>query len=395
MSPRKARLVLLERRRRRANRFTPPLNRSDRAHFWRHVIIGLTAIIGIMTSICMYMAVSGWKAHARDLGFASLASGKLQTINTGLKDATDLLYSLRAYFESLDHPVTKTEFEAFAQSLRARVPGLHATDWAPRVPAAERDAFEQSMRSAGYPDFQIKQRDPDGKMVRAMGRAEYFPIVFAEPAEASRPVIGYDVGSETQRGIAVARAVLTDKPAATPPVQLITMPRIRGAIMSFIAVHTGYGADGAPRPVAGVVLGAFRNGRNGRERTRHKGQPFGLDLYVYDPNGRSGDRLVFWHSADGKPAPAEDSLRAMRHWQGTLDLVDQHWGAILTPADAAADRVVDPTAVVVLVAGLLMTTVVVGYMWFAHYRAWHLERLTTDLSKTSEELRRNGVNWTI
>ena len=114
---------------------------SGPRHRWRHAIIVLTAIVGSLASIGMFVMIGGWQAHVRQLAFANLASDYLQTVNSGVKDATDLLYSLRAYFESRDDPVSRTEFETFSHTLRARLPGLRDTGWAPHVTAAERPAF--------------------------------------------------------------------------------------------------------------------------------------------------------------------------------------------------------------------------------------------------------------
>jgi diguanylate cyclase (GGDEF)-like protein len=116
-----------------------------------------------------------------------------------------------------------------------------------------------------------------------------------------------------------------------------------------------------------------------------------LDMYVFDPNGPIGDRLIYWHSTSGKPAPTEASLQAMRHWQGTLEMVDQRWGTILTPSDPSDNGMADRTALAVLIAGLIMMISIVAYLWFSLRRTQHLERLTTDLRETTEELRRHGV----
>lgn len=156
-----------------ANRHADDMNR----HAWRYLIIVLTGIVGIVASAGIFVAIGGWQAHVAEVRFTSLARDDLQTINSGLKDATDLLYSMRAYFESLDHRPTRAEYLAFSSSLRERVVGLRDTGWAPRVTAAGRDRFEHAIRASGLPDFQIVQRGADGKMVRAGDRAEYFPIL--------------------------------------------------------------------------------------------------------------------------------------------------------------------------------------------------------------------------
>ena len=141
----------------------------------------LIGIVGVCASIGMFAAIDGWQKHVAELRFYSEARDRLRTINSGLNDATDLLWSMRAYFESMRHPVSRAEYLAFSAALRDRVVGLRDTGWAPRVTAGERDAFEHEVQASGLPDFQIVERDADGKLVRAADRAEYFPILYSDP----------------------------------------------------------------------------------------------------------------------------------------------------------------------------------------------------------------------
>ena len=364
---------------------------------WRYAMIFLTGIIGLLASIGMFVAINSWQARVADLRFSSLARDHLQTINSGLADATDLLFSIRAYFESLDHLPTRTEFQAFSRSLRERVVGLRDTGWAPRVTAGERDQFEREVQAAGFPDFQIVERSPDGKMVRAKDRAEYFPILYSDPGEINRPVFGFDLASESMRKRVIARARSTDLPAATPPVKLMNIQRPNGGLMSFIPVNTKRDkahpeADGdAPPRIEGIVLGAFETAAMIENILKTKVRLVGLDMYVFDPNGPIDNQLISWHSASGKPPPSEESLLAEQHWQGTLELVDQRWGVIFVPTHGLDAGITDSTAGAALLGGLIMTMSIVGYLWFSLRRTQQLERLTTSLRETTEELQRNGV----
>src|SRR5690242_746936 len=156
--------------------------RATHVRAGRRVILVVTAILGVLASVGMFLTTRNWQARVTELRFAGLACDHLQAINAGLRDANELLYALRAYFESLDHPPTRTEYLAFAGSMRDRVAGLRDAGWAPHVTAAERDAFEQQVHASGLPDFQITERNASGRLVRALDRPEYFPILYADPA---------------------------------------------------------------------------------------------------------------------------------------------------------------------------------------------------------------------
>jgi diguanylate cyclase (GGDEF)-like protein len=352
----------------------------------RYGIIVVTSLIGVFISIGLFIAIGNWQAHLEEVRFSSLARDHLQIINSGLKDATDLLYSMRAHFESLDHGVSRTEYQAFSHSLRERVVGLRDTGWAPRVTAAARDDFEQAIRATGFPDFQILERNAEGKLVPAGKRDEYFPILYSDPDELNRSIMGFDLTSEAMRSRVVARARQTDRPAATPPIKLMNMQRPNGGIMSFIPV-----IGLAKGETAGVVLGAFETSTMIENILATKLNLVGLDMYVFDPVAAPLNRLIYWHSASGKPPPAEASLLGQRHWQGTLELIDQHWGAILVPTAAFDAGVSDATGLVVLAGGLTMTGSIVAYLLISLRRTQQLEKLTASLRETTEELQRNGA----
>jgi diguanylate cyclase (GGDEF)-like protein len=356
---------------------------------WRRVMIVMTAIFGTMASVAMFAAINGWRAHVRQLAFANLAGDYLQTVNFGLRDATDLLYSLRAYFESRAGPVSRTEFESFSYALRTRMPGLRDTGWAPLVPAAQRETFEQAVRRSGIENFRIFERDAAGRDVPAGDRAAYFPILYSEPGLINRVVMGFDIGSEPVRNEAIMRALATDKPAATPPVRLVNVQRPNGGIMSFIPVRPA-GALTTDPPV-GVIMGAFETAAIIENILATKVRLVRLDIYVFNPDAPPGDRLIYWHGANGQTAPGEQSLMAAPHWLGTLELLDQRWGALLTPSDPVDYAKTDRASRAVLAGGLFTTASFVVYLWLSHRRTLELERLAADLHETTAELRRNGA----
>jgi diguanylate cyclase (GGDEF)-like protein len=359
---------------------------------WRCLALLLIGIIGSCVSIGMFAAIDGWERHVAELRFSSEARDRLRTINSGLNDATDLLWSMRAYLETMRHPVSRAEYVAFSAALRSRVVGLRDTGWAPRVTAAARDAFERAVRATGVPDFQIVERGADGKLVRAADRAEYFPVLYSDPSEINRPIIGFDLASESTRNVVLERARVTDRPAATPPLQLINMHRPNGGLLSFMPVRSSDAATaGEPAPIAGFVLAAFETEAMIGNILATKLNLGHLDLYVFDPNGAPGRRLIYWQTASGLPVPDDVSLLAAPHWQGTLELVDQQWSAIFVPSAASVPGFVNRTALAVLAGGLTATGSLVFYLWSSFRHTRHLEMLTINLRETTEELRRNGM----
>ncbi len=365
---------------------------NARTHIGRYLIVILTGVTGLLASSFMFVAIETWQTHLAELKLTGLASNHLQTINAGLKDATDLLYSLRAFCKSVDHPVTRNEYQTFSHTLRERVPGLRDTGWAPRVTRAGRAAFEREIQASGIPNFQIMDRNAEGKLTRAGERDEYFPILYSDPGEINRPVMGLNLISEPMRSRAIARARATDQPAATPPVKLMNMQRPNGGLMSFIPVNGKIvlGTE-VSNPIAGVVLGAFETAAMIENILATKLHLAELNMYVFDPDGPKGNRLIYWHAANGEPAPDEETVMLAPHWQGTLEIVDQRWAAIFLQVGTPVGAMAHWNAVAVLASGLTVTASIVAYLLFSLHRTQRLEKLTIDLRETSDELRRNGA----
>jgi diguanylate cyclase len=357
-----------------------------------YITIAVTVVVGILASIGADLIVARGEYRLAQLSFVELAKDHLEAIDADLDHATDLLYTLRDFIQSTDHPVSRAEYQAFAKSQRTRIDGLRDTGWAPRVSADEREEFERTVRADGFADFEIREQGAAGTLVRAGQRTEYFPILYPDPVERTPKVLGFDIASEPVRDATLRRALATGRSAATPPMQLITVKHAAGGFLSFLPV---FGKDKPHDQPLGFVLGMFETGwmidRILAARTRLTG----LDIYFYNPAAPAGDRLIYWHPAASGPVPApiptEASLLSRLHWNATFQVVDQIWGAILVPANDLGSRRDGWHAILALCSGLTMTTMVVAYLVISIRRTMQLEHLTANLRVTTADLQAKGV----
>jgi PAS domain S-box-containing protein len=108
----------------------------------------------------------------------------------------DQLEGLARFLEG-SQPVDRNEFHQFAGFLDRNM-AAQAWAWVPRVPDAERSAFERTLREGGSPGFRIWQREADGGSAPASGRDAYYPVCYVEPPECPQVAPGFDLGSDTQ-----------------------------------------------------------------------------------------------------------------------------------------------------------------------------------------------------
>lgn len=173
--------------------------------------------------------------------------------------ATAYVAVLRAaaiLFETLDR-VPPEVFSRYIEQdvLDTRVGGAQGIGWTPTVRPGTAQAFVAARHAEGQPDFQIW---PDANAPRVMQ-----PIVELQPHVPDNvAVIGFDMASEPNRRVAMARAALTGMPVSSAPVHL-AQDRHRAALPGFLIYMPVYDtaalAEGAPRPAAlrGFVYSPF------------------------------------------------------------------------------------------------------------------------------------------
>lgn len=354
----------------------------------RHLAIVLTAVLGLLATFGAAALVLSWEYRLAEVDFDSRAKSFRTAINADLVEARSLLYTMAAFIESRDSPVSRREFERFSNVFRNRMVGLRDVGWSPRITLAERRSFERLARVTGYPGYRIFENGPHHRRISARMRPEYYPLLFTEAQSAKEHVVGFDILSSPVRAAAIERALRTGQPAATPPTNVMSVRRRNGGVIGYMAV--GRSRVNTNAPVArGVVLGVFDVVPMIDHSILAKAQSAGLDLFLLDPAQPPGHRLIFWRpaAATDRPPPLESTLRSMRHSTGTIELIDQRWEAIVTPATPLRYLHWSPLAAMVFGVGLTMTAMIVAYLVVSLRRARRLEALTASLHHNAEQIR--------
>jgi diguanylate cyclase len=281
----------------------------------RYIGVILTVLIGGSASIGAFLAVAHSDAVVAESSFVDRAKSYERALNLHLSNAAGVLYTLKAYFETTTAPVTAADYEAFSASLRARLVGLRDTGWSPRVARNERATFERSVQAAGFPGFQITERNAEGMLVRAQERDDYFPILYSDPSAPNKIVQGYYVGSERLRRQAIQTALSTGKPTATPPITLVNQNRQQEGFISFLPVYNsdrpGNQSDSA---LKGVIFDVFETGQMIEDVLASRMHLADVSIYFANPNRPVGARLIYWHApragAMEQAIPTEASLLA-------------------------------------------------------------------------------------
>ena len=324
----------------------------------------LAACLGATISLAVFIVAYHWENTLADVKFQQVAEQQKQTLNADLRYAIDYLSTLQAFYEKPERPPTRTEFQAFAQDIRSRLPGLRDTGWARRVARAEREDFERAHRAEGFPDFEIWQRGPDGGRVRAADRDEYWVVLYADPANLTTKTLGFDLASDPVRADAIRRAVAAGRPAATAPMNLVTYGN---GFMAYTPVYPkGSENSDSKRTPEGVMLGVFETAAMISDTLGPARRTVALNASFFRTD--AGPGTAAFYSYAGLPATAGSAppklanLLDGRHWQGAVQLADQEWGVVFTPAAPGLPLSLHWQSLTLLLAGAMVTAVSAQYL---------------------------------
>ena len=145
----------------------------------RYIPAGLTLSIGTSLSLAASALVWHSENQRMQVQFHQQADRLNVTLQQSINNNIEVLYSLQAFY-SASTEVTRQDFKQFVGPTLSRKGAIHSLNWILRVPAAQKAAYEAAIRAEGFPAFQIYERTPDKKQVKAKVRSEYFPIAYRE-----------------------------------------------------------------------------------------------------------------------------------------------------------------------------------------------------------------------
>lgn len=275
-----------------------------------------------------------------------------------------LLRGCQGLFAASDD-VSRAEWRAYTQAVQAGdpAPGYQGIGFSLQIPQDDLAAHVAKIRSQGFPDYKIQ---PPGE------RDSYSSIIYLEPfAERNLRAFGYDMFSEPVRRNAMERARDTGEPALSGKVKLMQEgdKEVQFGTLMYVPVYRR-GApleNAADRRAAliGWVYSPYRmndliKGILGEWDIRPGSLP---RTRIYDGGEPFPSNLIFDSAPDG-PNEADPLF----HQERMIDFNGTLWLLVFTgnPSSEPADHT---PAVVTLLAGLIISGLIVGLMLVIYKRS--------------------------
>jgi diguanylate cyclase (GGDEF)-like protein len=353
----------------------------------------IASAIGAALSIGGGLLVSQWEDRVGIQEFQSVAENQSGILQNGIDQYLSRLVALCALFESSRDEVSRRQFEIFAERILRDQTAIQSVSWIPRVSHAERGARERSAIDDGIPGYHIKAvgLGPDGSLAPSPERDEYFPIFYSTEKPKTSPVFGIDLASEPKRRETLQRAWRNNQPATFADFTLHTGA---GDRLGFIVMLPIYRQDlpsdteeERKRNLIGFIQGAFQTSVMIETILAAAPQPVGIDFFLFSASaGRTAPPTYIYasrlHTVPPQPA-AQAVLMTGTHWSGELRAGDGRWTLVAIPAPGGKFGLGHDRAWIILIAGLLVSGVVVAYLWASGRYARRVEVLaSTDMLTT-------------
>lgn len=366
---------------------------------WRVLSLLLILIAGTTLSLLAYIEAAH-RDNERITAVLNLQAGwRIQDLKQKVEDAAIPIEAV-ADFLATHRDATADEFRTFAARARGSDPIVRLA-WVPWVAGPDRAEIERigQQKNPGA-HYVIRSGSAQG-LVEEPPRPEYAPVLFEEDFDGAQSSIGLDFLSEPSRRAAALRARDEGKPIATTPVQTFFGDPSERRLLLFWPVYLNDNADSVDsrrEAFLGFVMGSFV----GRELIKWSldgtpDLPETLSLIVGDAAGPNAEaplgiylpstRTIDTH-APSLPVAGPNDVRLLR----SFELFGRNWTAVSDFPDAYISRIASPARWLYLVVGLILTTMLSGYVFVEQRRRIAIEGVvaqrTGALRQSNEHLQR-------
>ena len=377
---------------------------------WRsYTPIALVAIFGLTVTWLLFRAVADWERQRIQIAFRAAASDRVLVIQREFVYTLGVVQDIGSFIDA--SPSTgRREFRKFVGPALKRFDSIETLEWIPRVLGDQRTAFEDEARRS-FSRFQINERDPEGNLVQAEKRDVHFPVLYVQPYQLKKEVLGLDLASDS----AILRTLLETrdlgKMLVSSPIPLKGKGNGEFGFVAQLPVYNkeqsdddhdedeaiiGVPAEQRPHMLRGFARGVFRIG-DIVERALDNLSPSGIELIIYTISAESGRQYLYYHASRKRAAkvasrnPVGEEMHGNWEFIQPLNVANRQWVAACRPASGYFQP--DPwSGWSILVGGWSFTALLTVYLSTLMGRTAKVRRLvrerTAQLTDVNEALNR-------
>lgn len=187
----------------------------------RRYTVAVPMLLTFTLFVMIFLKANQWEYRDSLMEFHHLSVQAASDVRQKLGEQEFALEQTASLFDhDLHDRVGRDEFHRFVQSTLSRYPSIQALSWVPMVSAERRADFEQVLHK-DFQNFEIREKNEAGQLIRAGQRKTFYPVTYVEPLASNKDAVGYDLLSDTARKETLFKALHSGKMVATPALHLV------------------------------------------------------------------------------------------------------------------------------------------------------------------------------
>jgi len=350
---------------------------DKRRSFTHPVFVSLLSIAIVIVAV---VYVRGWENERLLKDFNFSANTYRQLLNGRLREVIIELDATRRFFQG-SRFVDRKEFSTFVTKAIVKSGEIKAISWVPEISGDMRQSFETSRQ--GLKGRYIHVHDspnPDSHNYPAPPRANYYPVLYAEPADKIVDMIGFDLGSNSD--------VLELLEQARDDGVIVPITGISSPYFMFIGGENVKSDVNLVQPVyrmtspletikqrrealSGFLILQFDIGR-ALEVALTDIEPKGIDIYIVDVEADEGTEIVYHHRSrlikGGRALTYSELWKPMEFGhKSSLNISGRQWKILMVPQPPFFEIHRQYQSWGVLLFGLLLSALL-SYVLFMYQR---------------------------
>ncbi len=258
-------------------------------------VLVLIAIVGVSVSFAVYHVEMAAEESVNRLNFEIAANRNLLSLMESVSDIEAAFGSLQDFYHASDE-VTRNEFGIFVKRVLKGNPGLQALEWVPKVTNDTSSRFVDAARRDGLHNFEIKEKDSQGKLISRSDQTEYFPVYYVEPYHGNEPALGFDAASEPRRRAILDRSRDTGLVIATEQIRLVQEKESQLGFVVFVPVYLKGASTNTIEErhnnLQGFFAGIFRT-TDFLSQSFRKQNSDGISMCVYELSAPGSEQPIY------------------------------------------------------------------------------------------------------
>ncbi|MES9992871.1 MAG: CHASE domain-containing protein [Candidatus Thiodiazotropha sp.] len=311
--------------------------RDPRSIWWGYYPVVLVAIMGLAVTIALFVQSLRWEKNQVEIALKEASQDRILVIQREIEHSLRIVIDIASFFEASEI-VGRREFRKFVGPALKNQAGIKSLEWTPVVPHKLRNSFVDEARKS-FPPFEILERDDTGALTKSSNRPVYYPVLYIQPYQANKQLLGLDIGTEAIAYSLLSEAELSREMQVSRGLYLNDDGERKTGIMVAAPVFNKVDeskngqSTQPPTSIRGFAIGIFFVGEI-VERALESLRPAGIDLHFYQNHGSESERLLYSHRTrlDDRSNVASNDTSALITYTQEINVGTQKWQIICNSA---------------------------------------------------------------